>query len=167
MTRASLIALLRERHCKWATREVEAMGLHVNNLKWLYYGGPGVMGACLMAMLILGFSKDPRPIMSISMIGVAMVVTVGVLSRCGAAIAVLVDKKPDRQQETAAVVRSQYESLLAIANDAPWNHGVFHALLGASDELERISHQNVTCSAKHGLLQVREIMHEAAVEERN
>jgi hypothetical protein len=28
MTRASLIALLRERHCKWATREVEAMGLH-------------------------------------------------------------------------------------------------------------------------------------------
>ncbi|OPZ10365.1 MAG: hypothetical protein BWZ07_02691 [Alphaproteobacteria bacterium ADurb.BinA280] len=167
MTRASLIALLRERHCKWATREVEAMGLHVNNLKWLYYGVPGVMGACLMAMLILGVSKDQRPIMSISMIGVAMAVTVGVLSRCGAAIAVLVDKKPDRQQETAAVVRSQYESLLAIANDAPWNHGVFHALLGASDELERISHQNVTCSAKHGLLQVREIMHEAAVEERN
>jgi len=167
MTRASLIALLRERHCKWATREVEAMGIAVNNQKWLYYGVPAVLVACNAAMIALGWLQTSRPLVSIAIVGAAMVVTVGVLSRCGAAIAVLVDKKPDRQQETAAVVRSQYESLLAIAADAPWNHGVFHALLGASDELERISHQNVTCSAKHGLLQVREIMHEAAVEERN
>ncbi len=167
MTRASLIALLRERHAKWAVREVEALGVSVNNLKWLYYGVPFIMGACISAMVILGFVRDPRPVMSLSMIGAAMVLTVGVLARCSAAIAVLVDQKPDRQQETAAVVKSQYESLLAIANDAPWSHGVCHALLGASDELERISHQNVTCSARNAVLQVRAIMQEVAPEDRN
>lgn len=167
MTRASLIALLRERHCKWATREVEAMGLSVKSLKWLYYGVPAVLVACNAAMIALGWIQTSRPLLSIVIVGAAMVVTVGVLSRCAAAITVIVNEKPDRQQETAALVKSQYESLLAIANDAPWNHGVFHALLGASDELERISHQNVTCSAKQAVLAVREIMQEAPLEDRN
>jgi hypothetical protein len=61
MTRASLIALLRERHCKWATREVEAMGLHLNNLKWLYYGVPLVMGCVPNGDAASRIFKRPAP----------------------------------------------------------------------------------------------------------
>lgn len=167
MTRARCLQLLRERHAAWAIREVQSRGVYLNQVKWLYYGVPITLAACNVAMLALGWLKSASHLISIGIVGAVMVLVCGVLARCTAAVAVLVEKKPDRDADTAAITKSQYESLIAIAHEIPATGQVFFALLCASDELEKVGHPSVTPEAKKALTAVREIVYDDHIEERN
>lgn len=167
MTRASCLQLLRDRHAAWMSKECDARGIYARSLAWLFYGMPFVLLLCCVAMFALGFLGGSRPSLSVLIIGVLMVISCGTLARCGVAIMVIATDRPDLKAETAALATSQYESLIAIGHEIKADPCVFVALIGASDELERITHPNVTKEAKQAVSAVRFTVYDELPEERN
>ena len=167
MTRARCLQLLRERHAAWQLKRGEASGIYARSLAWLFYGMPFVLLLCCVAMFVLGFLGGSRPSLSVLIIGVLMVISCGTLARCGVAIMVIATDRPDLKSETAELATSQYESLIAIAHEIKADACVFVALIGASDELERITHPSVTKEAKQAVDAVRFTVYDEIPEERN